>query len=201
MESMLRQQARLELGDKYDEAAREAERFVKWVLARGYFKKRRVISGEGSAAQMVENCLASIVQTGDPQDGVKEYFKYLSSEYDQRLSHNKVASLDQLASENTSSLEGKVVSTVGSGLPLGGAASGLHLEQDQGETQPEWDRIARRYLKDDDERVLVETMANTGLGWRSTTRLLGWDMNRGNRTVARVRSRSRKEAYPHSRPL
>lgn len=186
--TILRQQAQLELGnEEYARAVEESTRFVKWLLAKGYYDKNRLLSGEGSAAQMIETALTYIVNAGDINKGIKEYFKILSYEYDSKKEHNNYESLDTLVdTEDTYWREGSVVETAGiakrSSLPL----EGLRFIQDMSQI----------------ERDVMEVIASVGApaspgrspsqgGTREAAAILGLPLADVRRAYRRVRARAK----------
>src|SRR5690606_26177522 len=95
--SMVRQQARLELGDDYDNVVRQCLGYLRYLLSRGWFNKGHVVAGEGGSANMLDALLARVVETGDVGTAVRDYGSYIASEYDQRRKHNRMVSLSSFA--------------------------------------------------------------------------------------------------------
>lgn len=217
MASMVRQQARLELGDDYDNVVRQCLGYLRYLLSRGWFNKGHVVAGEGGSANMLDALLARVVATGDVRTAVLEYGSYIASEYDRRRKHNRMVSLSSLA-DYTKELERSESDASDptdeswieiKNIPLAQelqvadsafleaepppASAGLQLEEGEGE----------RFL-DDEERELFTTIASVGGSKAEAGRVLGWPHDRTMRVFRRVRMRAARRPYPrgvHPDPL
>ena len=213
MASMVRQQARLELGDDYDNVVRQCLGYLRYLLSRGWFNKGHVVAGEGGSANMLDALLARVVATGDVGTAVRDYGSYIASEYDQRREHNRMVSLSSLADytkersdasdptdeswieiKNTPlAQELQVADSAFLVAESPPASAGFQLEEGEGE----------RFL-DDEERELFTTIASVGGSKAEAGRVLGWPHDRTMRVFRRVRMRAARRPYPrgvHPDPL
>lgn len=217
MMSMVRQQARLELGENYDNVVRQCLGYLRYLLSRGWFNKGHVVAGEGGSANMLDDLLARVVAAGDVRTAVLEYGSYIASEYDRRRKHNTMVSLSSLA-DYTKELERSESDASDptdeswieiKNIPLAQelqvadsafleaepppASAGFQLEEGEGE----------RFL-DDEERELFTTIASVGGSKAEAGRILGWPHPRTMRVFRRVRMRAARRPYPqrvHPDPL
>lgn len=182
--TLLREKAKLDLGDEvYAEAEAAAVVFVKWIVNKGWFDKNRLLSGEGSAANMVETTLTYIVYHGDINVGKREYLKVLASEYDIRLKHNQFESLDTL------------VDTADEITPKGNLVeqAGGFVASLRGDSPP----VTIQVIEDDGPRLvctrsemdLMLAIADTGSNVAAFG-LLGLTPGQGRAAVRRVRTRA-----------
>lgn len=203
--SMVRQQARLELGNDYETVRRQCLGYLRYLLSRGWFNKAHVVAGEGGSANMLDDLLARVVATGDVRTAVRDYGSYIASEYDRKLKHNNMVSLSSFADSNKersdasdptdeSWIEDKnipllqelqVADSAFLGAESPTAAAGFQLEEDEGE----------RFL-DDEERELFTTIASVGGSKAEAGRVLGWSKPRTMRVFRRVRMRAARRPYP-----
>lgn len=87
--SLTREKAASTLGSEWDEARNKAYAYVFGVLRKGWFDPARVKANEGGINTMVDTALCYIVEAEDIGRGLKEYGKYLGSEYANNVSHNR----------------------------------------------------------------------------------------------------------------
>ena len=208
MTSIVRQQARLELGSDYDNVRKQCLGYLRYLLNRGWFNKGHVVAGEGGSANMLDDLLARVVATGDVRAALRDYGKYIASEYDRKLKHNRMVSLSSLADSTKErsdasdptdeswidykniplAQELQVADSAFLGAESPPASAGLQLEEDEGE----------RFLNDE-ERELFTTIASVGGSKAEAGRILGWETPRTMRVFRRVRMRAARRPYPQRR--
>src|SRR5690606_2015443 len=217
MASMVRQQARLELGDDYDNVVRQCLGYLRYLLSRGWFNKGHVVAGEGGSANMLDALLARVVGTGDVGTAGRGYGSYIASEYYHRRKHKRMVSLSSLSAYTTAlersesdasdptdeswieikntplAQELQVADSAFLEAESPPASAGFQLEEGEGE----------RFL-DDEERELFTTIASVGGSKAEAGRVLGWPHDRTMRVFRRVRMRAARRPYPrgvHPDPL
>ena len=190
--SVVQEQAKLELGKDYPQALDEAQRFVRWLLARHLFKANP-LAGEGGFQGMVDTCLAYTVWRESSTEGIKEYFRVLAQEYDSKVD----AVPYEVLPENTILLtkEGDEVEASLEGLAEASSPSG-------GDS-PLTGRT-RHCIRTEEEYELFSTLASigggagrhgggqVGGGLSEAASFIGIPLSAARRTYDRVRTRARR---------
>ena len=188
---MVRQQAKIELGDQgFKDAYRRAGKWIKAILSKGWYDRQRLVINEGGNAALMDTALAYIVNAGSVDEGLAEYGRYLASEYGRNRSHNKVMPLPPYA--DSADRVGLAYDVLDDDLecmpakPAGASDLGGRLTALQSE-RPGVEQL----VQTEEERTLFETIGSVG-SIADAIRTLGWDRSAAMRIWFRVYRRSRR---------
>lgn len=204
--SLIRQQAKVELGDDFIEVRKQCLGYLRFILSRGWVNKAQVVNAEGGSAHMLDDLLARVVaEGGDIKAALRGYGTYLVNEYGQDAQHNKCESLDSLVAVASCDptpaswieTKNKSLANLGRGdtavlAAESPALKGLQLIEDMSHV----------------ERDVMETIASIGAprsvgrrrplsgGVREAAALIGIPYDEARRAYRRVKARAKRDPLP-----